>query len=170
MFLNKVFLIGNLTRKPEVRHTNSGKMVANFSIAVNEMRSAKREEAPPMFIKVEAWERQAEIAEKYLDKGSMVLVEGRLKIDEYTTREGEKRRDPVVSANQITLGPKPRSQGGGDDDYRTREDSSDSYGGGERSQSREPGRSSAPDDYGYGDEPSRESGGARSETDDDLPF
>jgi single-strand DNA-binding protein len=113
MDLNRVLLIGNLTRDPETRHTTQGSQVTKFDIAVND-RSRGKENETTMFIRIETWNKTAEIAAQYLAKGSTVLVEGRLKIDEYTTKEGQKRRDPLVVADRISLGPKPRDgQGGG---------------------------------------------------------
>lgn len=171
MFLNKVFLIGNLTRKPEIRQTSTGKTVASFSIAVNERRGQTEE---TLFIKITVWERQAEIAERYLDKGSLVLVEGRLRIEEYETRDGQKRRDPVVVANQITLGPKGASGGGGQGRQQYGEpsarDESASY---ESDNPRR--REEDAGDYSYGgqdaaEKPSGSGNGGGDKTEDDLPF
>lgn len=112
MDLNRVFLYGNLTRDPETRNTTSGAQVTKFDIAVNERRSGGKEDEPPMFIRIETWNKTAELVDKYMRKGSAILVEGRLKIDEYETREGQKRRDPVVVADRISFGPKPAASGG----------------------------------------------------------
>jgi single-strand DNA-binding protein len=111
MDLNRILLIGNLTRDPEARNTPSGAVVTKFDIAVND-RSRGRDKEETMFIRVETWNKTAEIASQYLRKGSSVLVEGRLKIDEYETRDGQKRRDPVVVADRMSLGPKREGQGG----------------------------------------------------------
>lgn len=110
MEFNKVFLYGNLTRDPETRHTQSGTQVATFNVAVNERRG---KEESVMFVRVETWSKTAELVNQYLRKGSGVLIEGRLKIDEYETREGQKRRDPVVVADRVSFGPKPAASGGG---------------------------------------------------------
>lgn len=109
MNLNRVQIIGNLTRDPEGRAIPSGARVVTFGVAVNERYGQKDE---TIFFKVDAWGKTGEIAERYLRKGSLVYVEGRLRIEEYTTREGEKRRDVAITANNIVLGPKGR---GGDD-------------------------------------------------------
>ncbi len=166
MYLNKVFLIGNLTRKPELRHTSSGKAVASFTVAVNERRGQNDE---TLFIKVTVWERQAENVERFLDKGSLVLVEGRLRVEEYQTREGEKRRDPVVVANQITFGPKGSGSGGGSDYSRgqsygepSARDEPSSYGDDAR-------RDAPGGDYSYDEPPAAERASGEN-TDDDLPF
>lgn len=111
MDLNRIMLIGNLTRDPENRHLQSGSQVTKFDIAVND-RSRGRDNQETMFIRVETWNKTAEIASQYLRKGSMVLVEGRLKIEEYETKDGQKRRDPLVVADRISLGPRPGGAGG----------------------------------------------------------
>jgi len=123
MDLNRILLIGNLTRDPESRNTPSGAQVTKFDIAVND-RSRGRDKEETMFIRVETWNKTAEIAAQYLRKGSSVLVEGRLKIDEYDTKDGQKRRDPVVVADRISLGPKREGAaegGSGQGTYRREE-------------------------------------------------
>ncbi len=154
MDLNRVFLYGNLTRDPETRNTQSGAQVTNFSIAVNERRG--REEST-MFIKIETWNKTAELCDRYLRKGSGVLIEGRLKIDEYETRDGQKRRDPVVVADRVSFGPKSSNSGGG---------GGGNYGGGRSSRDDYGDSSSSRDSY---DEPSGSSHGGGT-TEDDLPF
>src|SRR5690606_32862970 len=115
MDLNKVMLIGNLTRDPETRSTTSGHQVCNFTLAAN---SGYGERQATLFIKCEAWQKTAEIADQYLRKGSQCLVEGRLKIEEYQTKEGEKRRDPVVVVEKLSLGARPKGEEGGRDERR----------------------------------------------------
>ncbi|MCC5875202.1 MAG: single-stranded DNA-binding protein [Candidatus Sumerlaeia bacterium] len=169
MNLNRIQIIGNLTRDPEGRSTQSGARVVNFTVAVNE-KYGQREDT--IFLKVEAWNKTGEIAERFLRKGSMVYVEGRLKLDEYEARDGQKRRDPVVVANNIVLGPKGRGgEGGGgyDDDrggrsdYRDEEPRRDSY-------QREEAPSRKHDEYNQEhNQPSAPSGQGDS-TEDDLPF
>jgi single-strand DNA-binding protein len=79
---NKVILVGNLTRDPEIRYVNSGQPVTKFRIAVNpNKRAAKPEDT--MYVDIVAWERLAETCNTYLKKGSPVLVEGRLSIRSY---------------------------------------------------------------------------------------
>ncbi len=79
---NKIILVGNLTRDPEIRYVNSGSAVTKFRIAVNpNKRDAKPEET--MYVDIVAWERLAETCNTYLKKGSPVLVEGRLSIRSY---------------------------------------------------------------------------------------
>src|SRR5215211_5466897 len=89
---NRVILLGNLTRDPEVRYTPKGGAVAEVGLAVNRVYTTeggeKREETT--FVDVTLWGRTAEIAGEYLKKGSPVLIEGRLKLDKWET-EGQKR-------------------------------------------------------------------------------
>src|SRR5262249_20744847 len=91
--LNKVFLIGNLTRAPELRYTPSGTAVADLRLAVNRNYTTqggeKREET--CFLTVVVWGKQAESSGEYLDKGSPVMVEGRLQTRDWETKDGQKR-------------------------------------------------------------------------------
>jgi len=107
---NKAFLIGNLTRDPELRYTTSGIPVARFAIAVN--RFKKKGEAPGNsdvdFINIVAWRRLAEICGEYLKKGRPVAIEGRLQIRSYTGKDGQPRTmTEVVADNMQMLGGKP---------------------------------------------------------------
>jgi len=101
--LNRVFLIGNLTRDPELRYVPSGTAVASFDIAVNRVYSAqsgeKKEETS--FIKVVVWARRAEVCAEYLGKGSPVFVEGRLRSRSWESQEGQKRSTIEVVANNV---------------------------------------------------------------------
>ncbi len=101
--LNKVFLAGNLTRAPEVKHIPSGQAVAELDMAINNVyltkTGEKKEET--VFVHVVAWGRQAETAGQYLSKGSPILVEGSLKLDTWETPEGEKRSRLKVQAQRI---------------------------------------------------------------------
>jgi len=91
--LNRVFLMGNLTRDPEVRYTPSGTAVGDIGLAVNETYKNKAGETveSAVFVDIEVWARQAETCAEYLYKGSSVLVEGRLKLDQWENQQGEKR-------------------------------------------------------------------------------
>ena len=90
---NKVIIVGHLTRDPETRHTQSGTAVANLGIAVNHRYKDKDEVC---FVDVTAWGRLAEIVEQYMRKGSAVLVEGRLKLDQWETDGQRRDRKSVV--------------------------------------------------------------------------
>lgn len=102
--LNRVFLMGNLTRDPDVRRIPSGKAVADVGLAINrKFKSQSGEEREETcFVDVVVWDKQAEVAEKYLRKGSPLFVEGRLKLDQWET-EGEKRSKLRVVAERIQL-------------------------------------------------------------------
>lgn len=98
---NKVFLIGNLTRDPELRYTPSGIPVARFTVAVNRP-SAKSESNEVDFINVVAWRRLAEICGEYLKKGRPVSIEGRLQVRSYE-KDGQKRTMSEVVADGMQM-------------------------------------------------------------------
>ncbi len=98
---NKAFLIGNLTKDPELRYTPSGIPVARFTIAINRI-SAKSEKNEADFINIVAWRRLAEICGEYLKKGRPVFIEGRLQIRTYE-KDGEKRTISEVVADGMQM-------------------------------------------------------------------
>lgn len=108
--LNRVFLIGNLTRDPEVRYTPSGTAVGDLGLAVNETYKNKAGEnvESTVFVDVEVWARQAETCAEYLYKGSPVFVEGRLKLDQWENQQGEKRSKLRVRADRVQFLGAPR--------------------------------------------------------------
>jgi single-strand DNA-binding protein len=101
--LNKVLLIGNLTRPPELRYTPSGTAVADLRLAVNRNYSTqtgeRREET--CFLTVVVWGKQAESCGEYLDKGSQVFVEGRLQTRDWEGKDGQKRTATEVVAERV---------------------------------------------------------------------
>lgn len=101
--LNRVFLMGNLTRDPEVRYTPTGTAVGDLGLAINENYKNKAGEMveSTVFVDVEVWARQAETCAEYLYKGSPVFVEGRLKLDQWTNQQGEKRSKLRVRAERV---------------------------------------------------------------------
>ncbi|MDO8525893.1 MAG: single-stranded DNA-binding protein [Candidatus Omnitrophota bacterium] len=101
--LNKVLLIGNLTRDPELRYIPSGSAVATFTVAVNRVYKdqAGEKKEQTSFIKVVVWGRRAEVCGEYLSKGSPVFVEGRLQSRDWETQEGQKRNTVEVVADNI---------------------------------------------------------------------
>ena len=112
--LNKVFLIGNLTRDPELRYIPSGTAVATFTVAAGRVYTAssgeKKEET--CFVRVVSWARQAELCGEYLSKGSPIFVEGRLQSRSWETPDGQKRSTiEVVAQNIQFLGKIPRPAG-----------------------------------------------------------
>ena len=96
-YLNKVFLIGNLTRDPELRVTPKGTAICQFGIAVNRQfkdeSGATRDETT--FVDVEAWGKQGELVSKYLTKGSLAMVEGRLKLDQWEDKTSGQKRSKI---------------------------------------------------------------------------
>jgi single-strand DNA-binding protein len=113
--LNRVLLIGNLTRDPELRYTPKGTAVTEIGLAVNRIYSGedgeKKEETT--FVDVTLWARQAEIAGQYLKKGRPVFIEGRLQLDTWDDKQtGQKRsRLRVVAENLQLLGSRQDSEG-----------------------------------------------------------
>jgi len=91
--LNKVFLMGNLTRDVELRYTPSNTAVADIGVAVNERRkdAAGATVEDTTFVEVTLWERTAEVAAEYLKKGAPILIEGRLKLDTWQAEDGSNR-------------------------------------------------------------------------------
>lgn len=113
---NKVILVGNLTRDPQVKYTTGGTAVAELGLAVSrqwfdKQTNSKKEETT--FVDVTLWGRTAEVAGEYLAKGRPVLIEGRLQLDTWEDRETKQKRSKlrVVGENMTMLG--SRSEGGG---------------------------------------------------------
>ncbi len=98
--MNRVLLVGRLTAKPELRYTNSNIPYTRFSVAVDGIPSANGERRTD-FINTVAWRKQAENVCQYLDKGSLVSVEGRLQTSNYTDKDGNKRYSMDVQADSI---------------------------------------------------------------------
>ena len=92
--LNKVMLIGNLTREPELRYTPSGAAVCEFTLAINRKYKDKEE---TVFVGVVAWERKAELIQEYCHKGDPLYVEGRLTQDSWEDKDGNKRSKTKVT-------------------------------------------------------------------------
>ena len=101
--LNKAFLMGNLTRDPELRYVPSGTAVATFTVAMNRVYKSqtgeKKEETS--FVRVVVWGRRAEVCGEYLSKGSPVFVEGRLQSRSWETQDGQKRSTIEVIADNV---------------------------------------------------------------------
>lgn len=108
MNLNKVFLLGRLTADPILRTTTSGQQVATFSIATNRIwndkTGARREDTE--YHNIVVWARQAEIVQRFLAKGGLVLVEGRLQTRSWEDKQGQKRKTTEIVGDRIQLGPR----------------------------------------------------------------
>jgi single-strand DNA-binding protein len=103
MSFNKIILIGNLGRDPELRYTPQGTPVCSFTVATNEKRKDKAGEAQDFttWFRVTLWGRQAETASQYLTKGRPVYIEGRLRLEEWTDRDGKQRSTLEVHATDM---------------------------------------------------------------------
>src|SRR5215212_4050304 len=114
---NKVILLGNLTRDPEIKYTPKGTAIANIGLAVNRVYSNEQGEKieETTFIDVELWGRTAEIAQEYLRKGRPVLIEGRLKLDQWDDKQTGQKKSKlrVVGEAMQLLGGRDAAGGGG---------------------------------------------------------
>lgn len=151
--LNKVMLIGNLTRDPELRHTPRGTAVAELGLAINRVwnnEQGQRQEETT-FVDVTLWGRQAEVAQQYLTKGSPAYIEGRLQLDTWDDKQsGQKRSKLKIVGETLQLLGSRGSSGGGGSFERPQQQSRPPQ------QQRPQGASPAPvDDY---------------QDDDDIPF
>jgi len=105
MSVNKVILVGRLGRDPETRYTSSGQAVANFSMATDETykdRAGERQKRTEWH-KIVVWGKQAEIAQKYLRKGSLIFLEGRIQSREYQDRDNNKRTSFEIVCNNFRM-------------------------------------------------------------------
>ena len=115
---NKVILVGNLTRDPQVRYTPGGMAVSDIGLAVNRTwfdKQTNQKKEDVTFVDVTLWGRTAEIAGEYLSKGKQVLIEGRLQLDSWDDKEtGQKRNKlKVIGENMTMLGSRQEGGGGG---------------------------------------------------------
>jgi single-strand DNA-binding protein len=143
MSVNRVILVGRLGRDPETRYTGGGQAVANFSVATDESYKDKNGERQKRteWHKIVVWGKQAEIAQQYLKKGSLIFIEGRIQSREWQDKEGQKRTSFEIVANNFRmLGGRAEgaaaasggaSRSGGSDDFESHAaPADDSYGGG----------------------------------------
>jgi single-strand DNA-binding protein len=166
---NRVILVGNLTRDPELRYTPSGTAVTEVGLAINDKRKGANGEwiEETTFVEVTLWGRTAEVATEYLNKGAPLMIEGRLKFDQWQDKDGQKRSKlRVVGERMQMLGTKGGGGGGG-------------QGGGGGSHAPAGGRSAsrAPaydeSEYGAPSDQYGDSGGAPSAghpPEDEIPF
>lgn len=112
--LNRIILMGRLTRDPELRHTQSGTPVASFSLAVDrDFKDKQTGEKETDFIDIVAWRNTAEFVSKYFSKGRMAVVEGRLQIRPWTDKDGNKRRSAEVIADNTYFADSKKDTGEG---------------------------------------------------------
>ena len=146
--LNRIMIMGRLTRDPELRHTQAGTPVAAFTLAVDrDFKDKHTGEKATDFIDIVAWRNTAEFASKYFTRGRMAVVEGRLQMRDWIDNDGNKRRNAEVIAENIYFG--------------------DSKRDGDTQNSR---ASAPPTDYTYPPPTPRDSFGDLSDDDGELPF
>lgn len=152
MSFNKIIIIGNLGRDPELRYTPQGIAVCDFSVATNEKKRDKSGEMHDVttWFRVTLWRQMAENASKYLTKGSPVYVEGRLRVEEWTDRDGNNRHTLNVQASEMQF----------------------LSGGGARSEDLDRDMADEPEFAGPAESRPAESGISRpaAGSDDDIPF
>ena len=108
--LNKIIIMGRLTRDPELRRTGSGTAVTSFSLACDRDFKSQSGEKETDFIEVVAWKNTAEFVSKYFSKGRMAVVEGRLQIRDWTDKSGNKRITAEVVADNVYFADSKRSE------------------------------------------------------------
>ena len=159
--MNKVVLIGRLTRDPELRYTGSNTAVATFSLAVNRNFTNQQGARGADFINIVVWRKQAENVKNYLSQGSQVAIEGRIQTRSYDDNNGQKRYVTEVVADNV--------------EFLSSKNSSNSSNGGSNSQSSDP----TPYDFGPAPEPKgtnvdsnpfADFGASIEVSDDELPF
>ena len=113
--LNKVMLIGNLTRDPEIKHTASGKIVADLGLAINRVwyNDQNQKQEDTTFVDVTLWGRQAEVAQQYLTKGSSAYIEGRLNLDTWDDKTTGQKRSKLKIVGEMLQLLGSKSGGGG---------------------------------------------------------
>ncbi|MBI2591709.1 MAG: single-stranded DNA-binding protein [Candidatus Brennerbacteria bacterium] len=114
MNLNKVFILGRVTADVQLRTTPTGAQVSSFSVATNRVWTDKggNKQEEVEFHNVVVWGRQAEIASQFLSKGSLVLIEGRLRTRTWQDKQGQNRKTTEIISERMQLGPRPAGQGG----------------------------------------------------------
>ncbi len=119
MYLNRVYLLGNLTKDPEVKDLPSGSSVTNFGMATNRSWSDKQgqKQETVEYHAVVAFGKPAEIIGKYLKKGSLVLIEGRIQTRSWDAQDGQKKYKTEIVVESFQLGPKNATSGGGSSSY-----------------------------------------------------
>lgn len=171
--MNKVMLIGNLTRDPELSYLTSGTALAKLGLAVSRRYKGKNGEyqEETAFVDIDVWAQRAEFCSKYLKKGTRIYVEGRLRFNTWDAQDGSKRSKLTVTAESVEFAlPKGQSEGG----YQSQ---GNAYGGGAPQQAapapQQQQPPAAPQSYpqqtqqqGYSAPPA----GGQANTDDDLPF
>jgi len=163
--LNRVILIGRLTKDPELRYTPQGVAVTQFTLAVDRSFSGNREEREADFIPIVTWRQLAETCANYLRKGRLAAVEGRMQVRNYENNEGRRVYVTEVIADNVRFLESANRQGGGG---QGRDDSSGTPSGGYGAGSSN--RSSRTGSNGNNSDPFADDGRPIDISDDDLPF
>lgn len=170
--LNRIIIMGRLTRDPELRHTQTGTAVASFTLAVDrDFKDKSTGERSTDFIDVVAWRQTGEFVSRYFTKGRMAVVEGRLQIRDWTDKDGGKRRSAEIVADNVYFGDSKRDGDGGyqSSGYASGGGYSGGYASGGYASPAAPAAPAAPS--GYGAAPA---GGDQfaelSDDDGELPF
>lgn len=184
--LNKVFLLGNLTRVPELRYTPGGAAVCEFGLAVNRKYVANNQEKDETcFVNIVVWGKQGESCQRYLEKGSSAMIEGRLQFDQWDDRETGKKRSTlrVVAERVQFIG--GRREGQQNDGYQAPPQHDNGYqapqqGGGYQAPPQQNSGYQAPQQSAPGNAPARETNGfpampndafqVNNDAEDDIPF
>lgn len=161
--LNRIVVMGRLTRDPELRHTQNGIAVASFAVACErDFKDRSTGEKVTDFFDVIAWRQTAEFVSNYFSRGRMAIVEGRLQLRDWTDREGNKRRSAEIVADNVYFGDSKRDNESPDNGgYRA---NSGSY---QQNSQRPPRSSVSAPDYGM---PGADQFSDLTEDDGDLPF
>ncbi|MDG0873163.1 single-stranded DNA-binding protein [Paenibacillus dendritiformis] len=165
--LNRVILIGRLTRDPELRYTPSGVAVTQFTLAVDRPFSNQSGEREADFIPVVTWRQLAETCANYLRKGRLTAVEGRIQVRNYDNNEGKRVYVTEVIADNVRFLESNRDSGG------SRDDMGGGYGGGQPNNNSRPyggGGSNQSQSRGPAADPFSDDGRPIDISDDDLPF
>ncbi len=115
--INRVILVGRITADPEIRYTQSGLPVTNFSLAVDRRFKSASGERETDFLRIVAWRKTAELIGQYVKKGYMLGIEGSLQMNQYQTKEGEKRTTYEVQADNVQFLDRGGRGGEGGGDY-----------------------------------------------------
>jgi single-strand DNA-binding protein len=158
--LNRVILIGRLTRDPELRYTPAGVAVTQFTLAVDRPFTNQQKEREADFIPVVTWRQLAETCANYLRKGRLAAVEGRMQVRNYDNAEGRKVYVTEVIADNVRFLESPNKEGG------SRDDSGSPYAGGTGAASGAGGGSRSNNNQ----DPFSDDGKPIDISDDDLPF
>ncbi|QTH42901.1 single-stranded DNA-binding protein [Cohnella sp. LGH] len=170
--LNRVILIGRLTKDPELRYTPAGVAVTQFTLAVDRSFSGNREEREADFIPVVTWRQLAETCANYLRKGRLAAVEGRIQVRNYENNEGRRVYVTEVIADNVRFLESPNREGGGgqgrDDAYGSAP--APSAGGGYGGSGSNRSNAGSQRSSGNNNDPFADDGRPIDISDDDLPF